>query len=55
MTKFISTWSIRIVLVIKMIGWFFIEIFELITGKRKFWNESVEHDDANDDHEETER
>jgi hypothetical protein len=55
MTKFISTWSIRIVLVIKMIGWFFIEIFELITGKRKFWNESDADDDSDDDHEESER
>ncbi len=29
----------KIKLIIKMIGWFFVEIFELITGKRKFMQE----------------
>ena len=35
MTKFISTWSIRIVLVFKMIGWFFREIYLRATGQWK--------------------
>jgi hypothetical protein len=26
--------------IFKMIGWFFIEIYELLTGKRKFIDES---------------
>jgi hypothetical protein len=42
---------IKIILVFKMIGWFFIEIYELLTGKRKFMQEHgpQENEPAEDD------
>ncbi len=36
----------KIILVFKMIGWFFIEVFELLTGKRKFLQDEVDQDDS---------
>ena len=41
----------------KMIGWFFIEMYELLTGKRKLMDESNPEDDPDpedDDSEEDE-
>ncbi len=47
---------IKILLVFKMIGWFFIEIYELLTGKRTLMQEyGPEEDEATDDDEEENR
>ena len=47
----ITLMLIKIILVFKMIGWFFIEIYELLTGKRKFMQEHgpQENEPAEDD------